>query len=116
VGKALLLFYKPRNNTHMRTFKLFFLAAILFSLSAGTTKAKPASANISIVAFDGVTASQVMAYLVNTMPPHTVYTTPTTSNGGLTWHCVTSKRGNYYNTTVYTDGTNIVGYEDFPIG
>ncbi len=61
--------------------------------------------------FSNITVDDVEAYLVKT--GHTVLDTPRTEDAGKIWHCTTRKEdGHTYHTVVYTDGENIVGFDD----
>ncbi len=60
-----------------------------------------------------VTAEQVTRFLQENR--HSVLSTPESYDEGFTWICKTSVDGRNYSTTVYTDGVNIVDYEDTPI-
>jgi hypothetical protein len=95
----------------MKNLKSALIALALVTLTVGqaNTTNNCANAPVSQQALT-VTCSQVVAYLQAT--GHIVLTTPFTENGGSTWTCVTSKHGYHYNTTVYTDGVNVIGYLD----
>ena len=99
----------------MRKYKIAIAIALFFSIASFQSEATPSViAKTKIAILRGVTQQQVINYLIYT--EHVVLTNPVTDDGGLTWTCYTKERnGNTYFTYVYTDGTNIVGFEDYPV-
>ncbi len=65
--------------------------------------------------FSNISYSQIEDYLTKT--GHTIIDIARTEDAGKTWTCTTIlSDGKTYITVIYTDGENIVGYEDDAIG
>jgi len=59
-------------------------------------------------ALTGVTGADIAKYLTDR--GYTLTSNPSQAN--LNWTCYTTKNGNNYFTTVYTDGVKIINHED----
>lgn len=89
--------------------------SVIASAQTGNTPNPPGNAYGLYHHFSGVTEEEVVAYLERT--DHTIMTTPRTEDAGKTWTCTTMKSdGRYYYTIVYTDGENVIGFEDIAVG
>jgi hypothetical protein len=101
----------------MKILKTFF-AITLFGFIANaqnSTPNPPGHAYGLYHHFSELTPADITLFLERT--DHVVLTTPITEDAGRTWTCYTRKSdGNTYFTVVYTDGENVLGYEDTAIG
>lgn len=97
----------------MKTLKLLAIATLITGADA---VASPVASNLVInhyVLLTELTAEDIAAYLKDR--GYEVLTTPRLLEDGTTWQCETRKNGVRYLATVYTDGENVVGFEDTAI-
>lgn len=96
-------------KTLISVLSLLFLSAVCHgSIQAGNEKI---TAHVTTCYNpEKITAGDIIKFLKSI--DHHKYGPLTSCDGGLTWVCFTQAKGEYYITTIYTDGVNIVGWED----
>lgn len=97
----------------MKTIRLILIAFALSTLSAGVSSAE-VNVHRSTIRVYRLASSDISAYLAT--KGHTTLTEPVTVDG-YTWTCTTKKTdGLTYFVTVYTDGDNIIGFDEEVVG
>lgn len=90
---------------------LFAFALAAFSVNAQNNTPNPPGNGYGLYHhFSNVTPSEVTSFLERT--GHEVLNTPRTTDAGRTWFTYTLVDGRKYYTEVYTDGDNIVDFND----
>ncbi|MCW3071311.1 MAG: hypothetical protein JWO44_1201 [Bacteroidetes bacterium] len=98
----------------LRILAVIFLSCSLQNSNASSGCITKTCSNKYITIFEknkaqtGLTAADITKYLTD----HGYTVTSTPSQANYNWTCYTTKNGYNYFTTVFTDGSKIIGHED----